>query len=161
MHILGYVSLLVLVGCASGKKERPNTDLGNVELTDLHSQPIDLKEYEGKTVFLNVWATWCKPCIQEMPAIANAQEKLKGEEIVFLLASNEGRDQIEKFISKHNYDFHFVLLENMEALHVQAMPTTFIYNAKGELKFSEAGARTWDNPENLDLISKIINDDEK
>jgi thiol-disulfide isomerase/thioredoxin len=130
-----------------------------VKLKELNGTPVDLSEYNGKTVFINFWATWCKPCIQEMPTIAEVQ-KLKGD-VVFLLASNEDPSQIEKFMKRHDYDFHYVHLENMEALKIPALPTTFIFNPEGKLKFAEAGLRMWDDPANIELINSITNDDEK
>lgn len=147
----------LLSGCSGNK----DSEISGIELRELNGQVIDLTKYEGKTVFINFWATWCKPCIQEMPTIASAQEKLQNDNVVFLLASNEEPDQIEKFMKRHQYDFHYVHLENMEALNIQALPTTFIYNAEGQLKFSETGFRMWDEQENIDLITKIVNDNEK
>jgi len=149
--------LVLLLACSSDK----NKDIVKVRLTELNGQEIDLSQYEGKAVFINFWATWCKPCIQEMPTIANVQEKLQNENVIFLLASNEEAVQIDKFMKKHNYNFRYVHLENMEALNIQALPTTLIYNPQGKLKFSETGFRIWDEPQNIELITKIINDHEK
>lgn len=155
------ICLLVLAGCSQNNKEQAASDLAKVKLKDLKNQSIDLNAYRGKTVFLNVWATWCKPCLQEMPSIENAQAQLRNENIVFLLASNEEVDQIETFIKKRSYPFQFVHLENMEDLNIQALPTTYIFNAEGALKFSEMGARKWDDAVNLDLITSIISGHEK
>jgi thiol-disulfide isomerase/thioredoxin len=139
---------------------RPDTDIAKIKLVELNGEPIDLAQYEGKAVFINFWATWCKPCIQEMPTIESVREKLQDENVIFLLASNEEPDQIEKFKKKNSYNFQYVHLENLEALNIQALPTTFIYNPEGKLKFSETGYRIWDEPKNIDLITKIINDHE-
>ncbi len=155
---LFYLSLFFGCLACSGSKDN---DIAKVKLKELTGQSIDLAQFEGKAVFINFWATWCKPCIQEMPTIADAQEKLKNENVVFLFASNEEPDQIEKFIKKHSYNFHYVHLENMEALKIQALPTTFIFNPEGKMKFSENGFRTWDEPANIELITKIMNDHEK
>lgn len=158
-HKLIYLVLISLCACSRGNNENiPSIDIETVKLKELNDQPIDLTQYEGKTVFINFWATWCKPCIQEMPTIASAQEKLKNENVVFLLASNEEPDQIGAFIKKHTYDFRYVRVENLEALNIQALPTTFIFNSDGELKFSENGFRVWDATENIELITKITND---
>lgn len=152
---ISYLLLLGILGCA-GSTER---DINKVQLTELDGTPIDMSQYNGKTVFINFWATWCKPCIQEMPTIAEAQ-KLNND-VVFLLASNEEPDQIEKFIKRRDYQFHYVHLENMESLNIQALPTTFIYNQEGKLKFSETGFRKWNDPANIELITSITNDHEK
>lgn len=152
-----FIFLSAVLGC-SGATDR---DINKVELKELNGIAIDISQYKGKAVFINFWATWCKPCIQEMPTIVQAQTKLKAEQVVFLVASNEEPAQIEKFMKRHDYKFHYVHLENMEGLKIQALPITFIFNPEGKLKFSETGFRVWDDPTNIDLITKIINDHEK
>lgn len=152
-----FLVIVVLSGCSGNK----DSDIYKVKLSELNSQPIDLEQFEGKTVFINFWATWCGPCIQEMPSIARAVEKLKNENIIFLLASNEETSQIEAFAKKRNYNFHYVRVDNFEALNIQALPATFMFNPEGKLKFSEVGFRIWDDPANIDLINSIINDHEK
>ena len=126
-------------------------------LVDLKGNSVNLSSYKGKAVFINFWATWCKPCILEMPTLVRAQEKFKNANIVFLFASNEEPDQIMKFQDKHSYDFNYVRVENLEELNIQALPTTYIFNPAGKLEFSEAGYRTWDAADNIEMISKIIN----
>jgi len=152
-----FILLSVVLGC-SGSSER---ETNKIELKELNGTAIDLSQYAGKAIFINFWATWCKPCIQEMPAIVQAQTKLNADEVVFLFASNEEPEQIEKFKKRHDYNFHYVRVENLESLHIQALPTTFILGPDGKLKFSETGFRIWDDPANIDLINKIINNHEK
>jgi thiol-disulfide isomerase/thioredoxin len=161
-HRFIYVILIALSACSGNSNDsKDEISITDIKLKELNDQPIDLTQYEGKTVFINFWATWCKPCIQEMPTIAAAQEKLKNENIIFLFASNEEPDQIESFSKKHAYPFHYVHLENMEALNIQALPTTYVFNPEGKMKFSENGFRNWDDPTNIELITKIVNDHEK
>ncbi|MDF2188673.1 TlpA disulfide reductase family protein [Paraflavitalea sp. CAU 1676] len=128
-----------------------------VRLTDLNDTPINLDEFKGKTVFLNFWATWCKPCIQEMPSIAKAQQLLGKKDVIFLLASNETSDQINEFTKEHKYDLKYVRLINLEELNMEGLPTTYIFNSKGELAFSETGYRKWDDTSNIEMILKINN----
>lgn len=159
--------LITLASCSRTNKDQSTPsatsadDIKKVKLKDLNNQEIDLDQFKGKTVFINFWATWCKPCLQEMPSIERAQVQLKNQKVIFLLASNEEPDLIKRFIKKHDYTFRFVHLENMEALNIQALPTTYIFNAEGKLKFSETGSRKWDEAASLDLITKMMNDHEK
>jgi thiol-disulfide isomerase/thioredoxin len=149
------ISIFAILGCArSGDLE-----IDKVQLKELNGAAVDLSDYEGKTVFINVWATWCQPCIKEMPTILEAQKQL--DDVVFLLASNEEPAQIEGFIKRNSYDFHYVRLENMEALGIQALPTTFIFGPEGKLKFSEAGFRVWNDPANIELINSINRNHDK
>lgn len=68
---------LLLMGCSVNT----TNDIAKIELRELDGQIIDLTIYEGKAVFVNFWATWCKPCIQEMPTIASAREKLQNDNV--------------------------------------------------------------------------------
>lgn len=162
----GYGSIALMIvsfffsNCSSRKENDGVIDLEDVKLSTLTGQNIDMDEFEGKTVFINFWATWCGPCIQEMPTIEKAQTLMKDKDVVFLFASNEEPGQIERFSKKHDYNFRYVQLNNMEELKIQALPTTFIFDSEGNLKFSETGTRMWDEPTNIELITKIINHEE-
>ncbi|QLH31335.1 MAG: TlpA family protein disulfide reductase [Cyclobacteriaceae bacterium] len=77
--------LLALAGCGPAPKKSQQLRLSDIRLSDLNGKPVDVSQYEGKTVLVNFWATWCKPCLQEMPSLASAQRQLKDEPIVFCL----------------------------------------------------------------------------
>jgi thiol-disulfide isomerase/thioredoxin len=152
--------MVCLIQCALTDKKSGAISMDHIKLTDLSGNSINLDSYKGKTVFINVWATWCKPCLQEMPTLAIAKDRLKEEPIVFLFASNESLDQIAKFKNKQTFDFQYVHLTNMEELSIQALPTTFIFDAQGELKFSEVGFRQWNDSVSMNLLNEIINQHE-
>lgn len=159
---ISFLLLLHLLGCKGIEKEKipaaPSVPIfGKLRLTDLENQSIDLKQYKGKTIFLNFWATWCKPCIVEMPFIEKAQIVLENEEIIFLMASNETVSEIKEFKLGNDYKFNYVRVENNEELDVTALPTTYIFNAVGNLVFSEIGSRKWDDSINLNMIRNIVN----
>lgn len=134
----------------------PDRPFDKLRLTDLNNNPIDLKQFEGKTVFLNFWATWCKPCKEEMPSIERAQYILRNENIVFLIASSESAEEIKEFETKNKYKFRYAQIENSEELGIQALPTTFIFTPAGKLFFSEMGNHKWDDSNNIEMLRKII-----
>lgn len=134
--------------------------LNKVRLTDLNEKPINLEQYKGKTVFINFWATWCKPCMEEMPSIEKAQTILQNKNVVFLMASTETADQTRDTRMQHPFNFNYTRIENLEELNVQALPTTFIFTPKGTLVFSETGSRNWAEISNIDLIQKINSQNE-
>ena len=164
MIFIRKLSVLLIVGswaCHQTDKPRPVsnatklTETAKIRLTDLTGQPKPLENYKGKTVFINFWATWCKPCLEEMPSIEKAQAMMNDKAIIFLLASSEGIEDIKEFSKNHNYQFMYMHLENGETLNLQALPTTFIIDPKGNLVFSEMGFRHWDETSNINLIKKI------
>ncbi|HEV8081228.1 MAG TPA: TlpA disulfide reductase family protein [Chitinophagaceae bacterium] len=160
------IILILLIGCNDSLKEKsvPTSQLmreiDKIRLTDLQGHAVSINQYKGKTIFINFWATWCKPCIQEMPSIKEAQHILQKENIIFLMASDESTEQIKDFSNTHEYKFNYVRIENSEEMNVQALPTTFIYNNNGKLVFSETGSRKWNDKNNIDLILKIANANE-
>ena len=139
------------------EKDRP---FDIIRLKELNEQPISLEKYKGKTVFINFWATWCKPCIEEMPTIEKAQTILNKEGIVFLIASSESAEEIDAFRKAHNFNFNYLQVQNSEELNIQGFPTTFIFNKDGKQVFSESGYRKWDEKNNIDMLLKIINKNE-
>lgn len=145
----------VIWGCTSPAKEK-GVALRDFQLSTLTGESVDMNAYRGKTVFINVWATWCKPCIQEMPTIAKAMETLQGKDVVFLFASNEEVEEIEGFRDFKKFPFAYVQLKNLEALSIQALPATFIFSPQGELVFGEEGFRDWNTEESIKLITQTF-----
>jgi thiol-disulfide isomerase/thioredoxin len=127
--------------------------IDNIKLFDLDHQPIDLNQFAGKKIFLNFWATWCKPCIAEMPSIERAQELLEPEGYIFLLASDEDVAKIKRFKASKDFQLDFVRLETpFPDLGIMSIPTTFIIDEQGKIVMHHVGAREWDSPEVLDQM---------
>ena len=122
------ILLIAIFGCnhKTNEKQLPSKELireiDKIRLSDIKGEAIQLKQYQGETIFINFWATWCKPCIAEMPSIAAAQNDLQNKKIIFLLASNESAEQIEEFSNTHDYKFNYVRIENSEEMNVLALP---------------------------------------
>ena len=156
------LSVLLLLACSGKSSEQSATQAENdtgipsIKLSDLNNQTIGLNQYKGKTIFINFWATWCGPCIKEMPSIERAKNILKDNKIEFLIASSESVEQIQSFKTDRNMDLHYVRVDNMEELGIQALPTTYIINSNGKLVFSETGYRQWDEASNIELLNNII-----
>ena len=163
MFRIGLLFLFLISACKNATEKKgantsqdkisqKSTEITQLHLNDLHDQPIDLEKYKGKIVFINFWATWCKPCREEMPSIKAAMEILKDEKVEFLFASDESTQQIEEFKAVHEYDFNYVKVENLSELNIMGLPTTYIFNPNGELIFSDMGYRKWNDKANIDLI---------
>lgn len=158
--MLFFAILVGIYGCdlpdqqkaAAPKEKKP---IEKPMLTDLDGKSIHLAQFEGKTIFLNFWATWCKPCIYEMPSIKRVQDSLHTKGVVFLLASDETSEEIRAFQKNNTYNFNYARVTNLEELGIQGLPTTYIFNPAGELVFSETGYRKWDDSSNMEMILKI------
>ena len=155
------VLLFIAVSCSDSKKQNSKsisslrTEIEKVKLTSLKGMTIDMKQYKGKAVFINFWATWCKPCVEEMPTIKKAMDLLKEEKIAFLFASDESTEKIQAFEAEHSFGFNYTSAGNMEELNIIGLPTTFIFDQDGKQVFSEMGYRKWDDKAHIDLLLEI------
>jgi thiol-disulfide isomerase/thioredoxin len=157
------ITCFLIISCNDSSKKETNTefsfstDIAKVQLQNFDGGVIDLNMYKGQAVFINFWATWCKPCVAEMPTIKNAMNSLKNEKFKFLFATDESTEQVERFEAIHNFGFDYVRAINMDALNITVLPTTFIFDKEGKRVFSDMGYRKWDGSTNLQLLSKIAN----
>jgi thiol-disulfide isomerase/thioredoxin len=161
-----FAVLLLLCGsCKDAQKAKPMEPESNsvametaVSSTyeDLAGNSIELADYKGKRVLVNYWATWCRPCIEEMPDLLKLQDILTAENYVFLLASDESVKKIEKFKEARGFDFNFIKYNGGYAeLDINALPVTFIYNEAGERVLRFDGAMEWSTPELIDQLKNL------
>ena len=164
------VILFSLVACQNNSKnesteesattaELPAKLVDRIRLEDLQGNEISLADFKGKTVFLNYCATWCRPCLAEMPDIDLAAKALGEEGFIFLAASDEDLEKIRKFAAKVDYSFKFVHSKtSVFDLDIGALPTTFIINKQGEIVYNEVGARDWASNTELENLRKIASE---
>lgn len=124
----------------------------NFKVKDLNGAVIDFKDFKGKTIFLNVWATWCGPCRFEMPSIQNLYNKVDKEKIVFVMLAVDDRNQFEKvanYVKEKEFTFPvYVPHEYLpEQLTVRTIPTTFVISPAGKIATHETGAANYDTEE--------------
>jgi len=136
-------------------------NISSFNLKTLNNNYMDLDELRGSYVLINFWATWCKPCVREIPSLNNLYNKFKTNDKFKMVAINIGQnnDVVNKFVKNiSSIDFIILLDENISLTEwgVQAIPTTFLLNDKGKIIYKVEGERKWDSPEFISFINSII-----
>ena len=121
---------------------------------------IDLSDLKGKVVFINFWATWCPPCIAEMPSINKLQEKFKDNEdfIVLMVDADNQLDKSIKFMSKRNYNLKVFTPASQIPTELlgNALPSTVILNKKGKTVFKHEGGADYTNQEFIKFLETLL-----
>jgi len=112
----------------------------------LDGTPATLGQYRGKVVFLNFWATWCGPCVAELPAIQKLHEALKDNPVAFVLVSEEDAPTLKAFLAKKPVSLPVFRSDGHTPplFASSAIPTTFIIDPDGLVVFKRVGAAQWD-----------------
>ena len=147
----------LLFACNSNTRNNNISDLESLQLKssffDLEENNIDLSEFNNGKVVISYWATWCAPCIKEMPSIKKAEEILEEYGYTFLLVSDETISKISNFKNEMNFDLKFLKSnKSFESLGVYAMPTSYIFDENGEIVETFVGVVEWDSEE---IITKL------
>lgn len=121
--------------------------------------PVTLADFRGRAVLLNLWASWCLPCIEEMPALSRLQRDLGGPDFVVLAVSldlqpEQGRDWLDTH-KIENLPFHYDQKGRLyDALKAPGLPLSVFIDKEGREVGRIAGAVPWDDPEARALIAK-------
>lgn len=118
---------------------------------DMEGKPVNLADFKGKTVFINLWATWCPPCRAEMPHIEDMYQKVKDtENLEFLMiALDKEFEKSKKFIDDKEFTFPVVHASYglNQSLQSESIPTTLVVNPSGEIIFYQEGMSNFDTEE--------------
>jgi len=130
-------------------------------LEDLNGKRSDLKQYRGKVVFLNFWATWCGPCKEEMPSMEELSQKFKEKDFVFIALSVDyaGVKPVKDFIEKHRYTFPVLIdpkCETLDLFEVKGIPTTFLIDKKGDIIGKAIGPKDWKRSEVVSIVNFLL-----
>jgi cytochrome c biogenesis protein CcmG, thiol:disulfide interchange protein DsbE len=133
----------------------------NFTLEDLKGKQISLASLRGKVVFLNIWATWCAPCREEMPSIESLYNDFKADKDFVVLAVSQDTDggAVRPFVEQHHLQFT-VLLDPRndvgERYDVNGIPETFIIGRDGRIVAHHVGPYDWSNADMREALTELI-----
>jgi peroxiredoxin len=158
------VAMFMVVWLQSSKYEpltvgKPAPDF---QLPDLNEKDIRLSDYRGKVVFLNFWATWCKPCREEMPSMEVLYKNFEKDGLVILAVSIDRvttKKEIPPFVKSLNLTFP-VLVDSWgqtdKRYKLMGVPETYIIDREGTLREKVIGPRDWTRLDNLQILTQLI-----
>jgi thiol-disulfide isomerase/thioredoxin len=131
----------------------------SVEFKSSAGEKLNIKNTKDKVIFLNFWATWCPPCIAEMPSIQALRNKLKNKEVVVfaMVDADSNLASSLSFMKKNNYDLPVYVQTSAapESLFNGSLPTTVIINKQGKIVMKHNGVADYDTIEMLTLLNTL------
>ena len=151
------LGLLLVAGCDRGShptnigKPAPQFVIGDGTRT------VDLGKLRGRVVVLNLWATWCAPCIEELPSLLELQKRMPNIEIV-AISMDQDPDVYQRFLVQHHVNLFTIRDEDqrVNALYgTVQIPETYIIDRRGILRRKFIGAQNWTSPDIISYLTKM------
>ena len=161
-RLIYFISFLFLFTSAQAQELKPwhAGPTPPLALNDLNGKPAKLADYRGKVVMVQFWATYCPPCLKEMPSMVRLEQKLAGRPFAILAVNmGETEKEVRDFQKKINVDFTILMDSDGKALadwKVFVAPSTFLVDAQGKIRYTLQGGAEWDAPEYVARISEML-----
>ena len=135
-----------------------------LQFSDLDNNIFTIQDFKGKNLFINYWATWCNPCLAEMPYMAELYENYQNQDdLIFLYLSREKLDTIKNYIPKDeslkNLPIYKIVTDD-EFFATSGIPTTFIVNSKGEVVVKDVCSAFWNDESVFKFLDQLIQENE-
>ena len=155
---------LVEAGAPMSRFVPLEADFSGVAPVDGTGQPADMTPYRGKALLVNLWATWCAPCIKELPSLGTLQQELGGDAFQVVTIAIDERDpaKIAPFLAKHGATNLPVLIDRDRTIEkvakVIALPTSLLVDREGKVKAMVTGDACWNSGTALAAVKAFIAD---
>jgi peroxiredoxin len=135
-------------------------DAPQLELRDEDGKVHRLESYRGRVLVVNFWASWCTPCVRELPSL-NRLRKAFGDQPFEILGVNvaEPPNRLKRFFKRQPIDFPVLYDRESEAFYawnVKGLPTSFVIDGEGRIRYLVPGAMEWDNTETIGIIESLL-----
>ena len=127
------------------------------EVTAMDGRTGNVADLGHRVLFVNNWATWCGPCVREMPAIEQLVHNYDGKDVAFVIVSEESLETVRNFVAEKGWELPVYVTENRPAVfHTRAIPSTFILDDDRRVVYSHIGSAAWDDRSATDFIDKLL-----
>ena len=137
----------------------------DLSLGDPGGNTHNLAHYRGQVVLVNFWASWCAPCILEMPAMQRLKDRMSGRPFTILAVNvRESPGMVWKFLSRVKVNFTLLLDSDGQATRdweVRGYPTSFLVDGKGDIRYIARGALEWDAPDIVRIIEAMLEENNR
>lgn len=152
--------LLAASSLAADLKELTPRPAAALALPALAGGTTDLRQLRGKVVLVNFWASWCPPCLKEMPSMNRLAERLAGKPFVILgVNAGDNADTIRAFLKKIPVNFPILLDEEGKTVkpwQAFVFPTSYVVDRQGRVRLGLVGSIEWDSPEAVARIEALL-----
>ena len=156
MRLVSFLSLFLTIISCNVSNNKIAKDF--YVLSDLEGNAFDLDKQKGNVVILNIWATWCKPCIAEFESLEKVKEKFQDRNIKIIAVSNEDLKLINEFLDKRKYNLKFIKLNgDLSYFNAYSLPTTVVFDKNGEEAFRLTGGVDFNTNNFINKIIEIEN----
>ncbi|MBT8285940.1 MAG: TlpA family protein disulfide reductase [Flavobacteriaceae bacterium] len=127
------------------------------KLNKLDGTTADLEDFKGEVILINFWATWCGPCIKELPSLQQLHSSYN-EKVVFLFVAKDKEKNVQNFINKRDYDLPIYFESGLtpKLFYHPTIPSTFIIGKDGVIEMAKTGAYNWNDELVRDLLDNLI-----
>lgn len=118
---------------------------------------VDFNDFKGKVVLVNFWATWCPPCIAEMPSLQDLYNDY-GDKIEFVLIASDQKSKVDAFLQKNSYTMptYYEASNTPELLLSNSIPATFLIDKNGNIVIEKTGAADWNSKKTREIIDGLL-----
>ncbi|MBO0324268.1 TlpA family protein disulfide reductase [Muricauda sp. CAU 1633] len=126
-------------------------------LVDAEGQHMDFTSQQGEVVLVNFWATWCPPCIAELPSLVELHKDYTNK-VVFAFVASDERDKVTAFLERKGYQLpvYFEASQTPDALYSKSIPATYIISKSGKIVVDEKGAANWNSESTRALLDSLL-----
>lgn len=133
----------------------------DVTLPDLNGKPVRLLDLKGKVLLLNFWATWCPPCVEEMPSMEKLHRRFRGRPLAVVAVSMDegGVEPVREFVKK--WKLTFLVLRDAEKktespFGVRGLPLSYVIDRRGRMIAGAIGAQNWASQEAFEYFERLV-----